>query len=1147
MNNDRTETINMTVGGSREVNFEVTGGSGTSNYERLANKPSINDVELIGNKTSGDLGLQPAGEYLTEETDPIFNASPSANITSEDITNWNNKSDFSGDYDDLVNKPDLSGYITKDVNDLTYYTKTSDLSSVATSGSYNDLSNKPNIPTKTSDITNDSGFIDKSVDDLTNYTKTSGLSTVATSGSYNDLSNKPDLSGFITKSVNDLTYYYLKTETYSKTEVDSLIGAIQNISFEVVNTLPTTNIKTNVIYLVPKSTTATNNIKDEYINLDGTTAGWELIGDTEIDLSDYVTTTALNTALANYTTTADLTTLLTGYQAKIDSSHKISSDLVDDTSSTNKFVTASNKTAWNAKYDKPSGGIPDTDLSSAVQTSLGKADTALQSFTETDPVFSASASAGITSSDISNWNGKQDTLTAGDNITISNGTISATDTTYTAGTNITISDQNVISATGGGSGTEYGAGDNIYFSIPAEFKGDTEKLTLPVGYTQVDYIESTGTQYIDTGITPANGFGFEIDCMVLTQVSVSATSTKLLGSSKFNNGSWGGVFIGTYPTNAGGQLSWFNNSNLYDPGLTGYTRQTIKSRNNVYTKPNGATVNTPYSTDDYINGSLYLFTVHSDGTFGNAGARIYSCKLYNNDTLVRDFIPCYRNSDNEVGLYDLVGGTFYTNGGTGSLTYGREYHTVLTVSGNNKITLSDTGDTETENYSLNLGSIELCKIGTYQDKIYRQNGKWYKYNAIKKVTFKGTESWTSTYVDGSHTYCFWGKYETLNLPTGKFGTKYCDYFEYQEETWNNSTPNHLAENGSTSTSLSILFNVDSTIATTTQQWSTWLSNHNTTVYYVLETPTAEEITDTTLIGQLNDLVSGLSQDWVATITQVNDGLEMSIDYDNTTTYINASVPEISEKVFVLTDGSNFTSNTNKEILADWYKASTTDLGSGQYYPLYFQQYPIAISLSSSTYYLYYNQIYNIEGFNTNAKIRRYGYSLQFSNGQVSSLTSLGNYGIYNFMVVGYSNDSYAGYKQVLTTDNTTSYTPSSTYHPATKGYVDTAISGKYSKPSGGIPSADLDSSVQTSLSKADTALQSETYTGTITSVKMNGTTISSSGEADLGTVITSHQDISGKLDTSAVKTATDTTQGNVYDVTYINSTIGDIETLLSAI
>lgn len=58
-------------------------------------------------------------------------------------------------------------------------------------------------------------------------------------------------------------------------------------------------------------------------------------------------------------------------------------------------------------YSKPSGGIPSTDLASAVQTSLGKADTAIQ--TETDPVFVASAAHGISSSDITNWNGKTST------------------------------------------------------------------------------------------------------------------------------------------------------------------------------------------------------------------------------------------------------------------------------------------------------------------------------------------------------------------------------------------------------------------------------------------------------------------------------------------------------------------------------------------------------------------------------------------------------------------------------------------------------------------------------------------------------------------------------------------------------------------
>lgn len=79
----------------------------------------------------------------------------------------------------------------------------------------------------------------------------------------------------------------------------------------------------------------------------------------------------------------------------------------------------------------------------------------------------------------------------------------------------------------------------------------------------------------------------------------------------------------------------------------------------------------------------------------------------------------------------------------------------------------------------------------------------------------------------------------------------------------------------------------------------------------------------------------------------------------------------------------------------------------------------------------------------------------------------------------------------------------------------TKNTGTYSKPSGGIPKADLASAVQDSLGKADTALQSytERYKGTVTGVKMNGSTKSpSNGVVDLGTVITAHQDIRGKQD-----------------------------------
>lgn len=112
--------------------------------------------------------------------------------------------------------------------------------------------------------------------------------------------NKNVALTIMTNAVNDLVNYYLKTETYTKTEVNSLISAISTLNIQAVSTLPTTDISTTTIYLVPSADPGTQNSKDEYINLDGTTAGWELIGTTAIDLTGYVTTSDLNTALSSY-------------------------------------------------------------------------------------------------------------------------------------------------------------------------------------------------------------------------------------------------------------------------------------------------------------------------------------------------------------------------------------------------------------------------------------------------------------------------------------------------------------------------------------------------------------------------------------------------------------------------------------------------------------------------------------------------------------------------------------------------------------------------------------------------------------------------------------------------------------------------------
>ena len=114
------------------------------------------------------------------------------------------------------------------------------------------------------------------------------------------------LANYAQLVTTDLVNYYLKSETYTQAEIQALIGQIT--SFEVVATLPTENIKTNVIYLLGPIGTGADRY-EEWIYSNNT---WKKIGETSIDLSNYVTVTQLNTALGFYTPTQQLAAVATG-------------------------------------------------------------------------------------------------------------------------------------------------------------------------------------------------------------------------------------------------------------------------------------------------------------------------------------------------------------------------------------------------------------------------------------------------------------------------------------------------------------------------------------------------------------------------------------------------------------------------------------------------------------------------------------------------------------------------------------------------------------------------------------------------------------------------------------------------------------------
>lgn len=107
------------------------------------------------------------------------------------------------------------------------------------------------------------------------------------------VSNLTNDSEFITKTVDNLTNYYKKSEIYTQEQVNTLISNVNSFNVEVVQTLPTENIDTHTIYLVPKEA-ETNDNYDEYIYINNS---WEHIGSTNIDLTNYYNKNEIDTKL----------------------------------------------------------------------------------------------------------------------------------------------------------------------------------------------------------------------------------------------------------------------------------------------------------------------------------------------------------------------------------------------------------------------------------------------------------------------------------------------------------------------------------------------------------------------------------------------------------------------------------------------------------------------------------------------------------------------------------------------------------------------------------------------------------------------------------------------------------------------------------
>ena len=191
-------------------------------------------------------------------------------------------------------------------------------------------------------------------------------------------------------------------------------------------------------------------------------------------------------------------------------------------------------------------------------------------------------------------------------------------------------------------------------------------MSLPSTYTKLDYIESHGTEYFDTGFKANQDTRVVID---FDATGAAGTAWLFGGRSAISNLSFSVVYLGTWRSDydsVDGIMSSVNPTGRF----------TLDKDKNI-TKFNGVVgVTDTYKAFQCVY-NLYLLANNTAGT-ANAPikCKLYSCKIYNNGTLIRDFIPAM-NASGTIGLWDDVNSTFYTNAGTGTLTTGKKHKTLI--------------------------------------------------------------------------------------------------------------------------------------------------------------------------------------------------------------------------------------------------------------------------------------------------------------------------------------------------------------------------------------------------------------------------------------------------------------------------------------
>ena len=182
---------------------------------------------------------------------------------------------------------------------------------------------------------------------------------------------------------------------------------------------------------------------------------------------------------------------------------------------------------------------------------------------------------------------------------------------------------------------------------------------LPSGYTEVEYIQSSGTQWIKTGVIPTINTRYYAEFEI---VSI--------------DGSKG--IIGVVDNNC---CIWYDKTSLYGAFTIGYDvyasesvsngKKYVCELKNGSFVVNGVTYSIPSVSSWDNQKEAFIFDLNYNGSYGKSSIKAYRCIIYDGAAKIRDYVPA-KNSSGIVGLYDTVNGAFYGNSGTGTFAAGPE-------------------------------------------------------------------------------------------------------------------------------------------------------------------------------------------------------------------------------------------------------------------------------------------------------------------------------------------------------------------------------------------------------------------------------------------------------------------------------------------